>query len=179
MTAFVLSQILATFAFGCGVISFQCRRRRAVLLWLSASALVNACHFFVLQRPAPGTLFVIMAARSLAAAYTVNRVTMCVFLGLVVAGFAYSYTDALGFLAVAATLLATYGSFQRSDQTDRLFFMTANGMWAVHNIVVGTPVAALMEATFLASNLVGYWRFHRGGRATPAPEVSLTKDGPG
>lgn len=164
MNEFLTSQAIAAVAFACGIVSFQCRHRRSMLFWLSGSAIVNACHYFVLDRPEPGTLFVIMGMRSLAAAFSVNRKVMYLFLALMVAGFSLSYENPLGFLALFAALLATYGSFQEAEQRVRLIYMLAAVTWTVHNILVRTPVAALMEVTFLASNAIGYWRFHRGGQ---------------
>jgi len=161
MTDFVLSQILATIAFACGIVSFQYKGRRAVLCWLAASAIINACHFFVLDRPGPGTLYVVTGIRLLVAAFSVNRKLMYVFLGLVVAGFCFSYTTPLDFLGLFATLLATYASFQEADQKIRILFMIGAASWTVHNILAGTPVAALKDATLVASNAIGYWRFYR------------------
>ena len=40
--------------------------------------------------------------------------------------------------------------------------MGGNLTWLIHNILAATPVAALMEAAFLTSSIVAYWRFcHR------------------
>jgi hypothetical protein len=167
MTDFLLSQIIAGVAFACGIVSFQCRSRRSILLWLSASAFANACHFFILGRPAPGTLYVITGARSLTAAFSVNRKMMFLLLGLVLVGFVLSYKSPLGFLGLSATLLATYGSFQKTDRRVRVFFMLSATIWMAHNILARTPVAALMEATFLASNVLGYRRLHRKAKAAP------------
>ncbi len=91
MSDFLLSQLIAAIAFGCGAVSFQLKSRRSILLWLSGSAIVNACHFFILGRAAPGVLYLTMGARSLTAAFSVNRKIMYVFIGLVVIGFFYSY----------------------------------------------------------------------------------------
>ena len=33
--------------------------------------------------------------------------------------------------------------------------------WMVHNFIAGSPVAVLMEITFLISNLIGYRRIYR------------------
>lgn len=41
--------------------------------------------------------------------------------------------------------------------------------WLLNNLLMGSPVAVLMEGLFLISNLVGYYRFH--GR-----KVVLQKD---
>ena len=176
MNAFLLSQILAAIAFACGVISFQCKRRRSILFWLSGSAMVNSCHFFVLDRPAPGTLLLILSIRSLAAAFSVNRRLMYLFLSLVLVGFFLSYKNPLSFLALCATVLATYGSFQKTDQRVRVILMICAAIWTVHNALAKTPVAALMEATFLTSNLVGYWRFYLNDKSARWREIKRGPD---
>ena len=33
--------------------------------------------------------------------------------------------------------------------------------WMIHNYIAGSPVAVLMETTFLVSNVIGYWRIYR------------------
>ena len=176
MSDFLLSQLIAVIAFGCGAVSFQLKTRRSILLWLSGSAIVNACHFFILGRAAPGILYLTMGARSLSAAFSVNRKIMYLFLGLILVGFFFSYKSPIGFLGLFATLFATYGSFQTSDRRLRVIMMLSNVSWMVHNIVVGTPVAAVMEGTFLVSNVIGYWRYHLRNNAAPGQDPDLTED---
>ena len=173
MNEFLLSQIIAAIAFTCGVISYQLRARRSILLWLSGSSIVNACHFFVLGRAAPGILFLIIGARSLTAAFSINRKIMYVFVGLILIGFFCSYKSPLGFLGLFGTLSGTYGSFQKTEQGVRVFHMLANASWMAHNILVMTPVAAIMEATFLTSNVLGYWRFHRRDEAARRRDLAF------
>ena len=167
MSDFLLSQVVAAMAFVCGVVSFQWRTRRSILLWLFGTAMANSCHFFILDMTTPGILFLIIGARCLAAAFSVDRRIMYVFIGLILVGFLYSYESPVGFLCLVGTLSATYGSFQRTEPRVRVFHMLSNVSWMVHNILVWTPVAAAMEATFFSSNLLGYWRFHRGDTAAP------------
>ena len=161
MDSFLLSQALAAVAFTCGVVSFQCKKRRNVLLWLCASALTNAFHFFVLGRNGAGTLYVVMGVRVFTAAFTTDRRLMYVFMALILAGFFVSYEHPLDILALFGSLLATYGNFQQSDRKVRLFYMACAVTWMIHNYLAGSPVAVLMETTFLVSNLVGYWRIYR------------------
>ena len=59
----------------------------------------------------------------------------------------------------------TIGSFQPKSRHVRIMFMFAAATWMTHNIIVWTPVAALMELTFLVSNLIGYWRYDRSVNA--------------
>mgnify|MGYP000710556835 CR=1 FL=1 len=88
------------------------------------------------------------------------------FLGLACVGFYFSYKNPLGFLALSGTLLATYASFQKAEKRVRAIFGLSAIIWIAHNILVRSPVAALMEATLQASNAVGYWRFHRSNKYT-------------
>ncbi|MDP6113361.1 MAG: YgjV family protein [Planctomycetota bacterium] len=176
VNSFLLSQAIAAVAFGCGVVSFQLRDRRTILLWLSASSFTNACHFFVLGKATPGILFLIIGSRSFTAAFSVSRKVMCLFFAIILGGFYFSYSNPIGFLGLFATLTSTYASFQKTDRRVRLFMMLANISWTIHNLVVWTPVAAAMEATFLVSNLLGYWRFYVRDKAAPGQDPGLTKE---
>lgn len=176
MNDFFLSQVIAAIAFGFGAISFQSRARRTILLWLCGSAFTNACHFFVLGMTTPGILFLIIGTRSLVAAHSVNRKFMYLFFVLILIGFYFSYTSPIGFLGLFATLSATYGSFQTTDKRVRLVMMLSNSCWTIHNIVVMTPVAAVMEATFLVSNVIGYWRFYFRDNGPPGQDLGLTEE---
>ena len=98
---------------------------------------------------------------------------MYVFFGLILVGFSCSYESPLGFLGLFATLPATYGSFQKTEQRVRVFHMLSNASWMVHNILVMTPVAAVMEATFLTSNVLGYWRFHCRDKAAQRQKLAF------
>lgn len=176
MTTFLLSQILAAIAFVCGIVAFQCKRRRSILLWLFGSTIINAGHFFVLGRPGPGTLLLVLCVRALAAAFSTNRKLMYLFLIIVLMGFLFSYKDPLDLLALLAALLATCASFQKTVRKVRLMYVMCAATWIIHNILVGTPVAVLMEATFLTSNVAGYWRFHRRHKTGPSQDLDLTEE---
>ena len=175
MSDFVLSQIVAAIAFAVGVAAFQMKSRHVLLVWIATSAVATACHFFILNLTAPGILFLFMAARSYVAAFTVNKKIMCLFLAAIVATFCLSYERPVELIGLLGTLLATYGTFQKGHLAVRIMFVLGSASWTLHNILVGTPVAALMEATFLMSNLVGFWRF-RSIRKTPDTPHSRQPD---
>jgi hypothetical protein len=90
---------------------------------------------------------------------------MWIFMALAVAGFLATYTRPLGFIALAATLLGTWASFQPRALTVRIAFAVCATLWGVHNALAGSPVGALMEVAFLASNAYGGWRSRRGTSA--------------
>jgi hypothetical protein len=79
-------------------------------------------------------------------------------MALAALGFLATYTRPLGFVALAATLLGTWASFQPGAITVRITFAVCATLWGIHNALAGSPVGALMEAAFLASNAYGWWR---------------------
>jgi len=157
MSLFVISQILAVLALVFGMASFQFKPRKTVLLCIFFCAIFNASHFLVLERYGAGTLIFINSLRFLVAAFFPSRRWMWVFVGLSLIGFAFTWTDIVSLLGLAATLI---GTFKQTDREVRLYLMWVSAFWVVHNLLVGSPVAMLMEAGFLLSNYWGWRRFY-------------------
>jgi hypothetical protein len=164
LSPFVVSQILAGMAFALGLASFQFKPRHLILLCLVGSTLLNSAHFFLLEKPGPATLMLLTGIRYLAALSTANRQVMYFFFLITLGSFLLTFKSPLSFLALLGSFVGTYGSFHPSDRGIRLFFMGGNLIWLIHNTLAATPVAAIMEAAFLTSSVLGYWRFHRARR---------------
>ncbi len=160
MSRFFLSQCLAALAFGAGLAAFQFRTRPAILRAWSVSAGLSGVHFWLLGVPVAATLALITSIRFLTASLTRDRRIMTIFIALTLTGFAATYTRPVGVLALVATLLGTWAAFQPGDRTVRAVLAVCATLWVVHNILVGSPVATVMELSFLASNAVGWRRFH-------------------
>lgn len=160
MSLFVISQILAGLAFVFGMASFQFKLRKTVLLCIFFSAIFNASHFLVLERYSVATLIFINSIRFLVAAYWPSQRWMWVFMALVIGSFYFTYDDAISLLGLAAALIGTVGSFKRTDREIRVYLMWVSSFWVVHNLLVGSPVAMLMEVCFLLSNFIGWRRFY-------------------
>lgn len=47
--------------------------------------------------------------------------------------------------------------------------MVGSVVWLVHNAVVWTPAAVLVEASFLLGNIAGYYRFNWKAMSTGDP----------
>jgi hypothetical protein len=164
MSAFLLSQILATIAFGLGLASSQFRQRRSILLCLVLGTAFNASHFLLLQRPGPAALMVLIGTRYLSSLLTTRRWVMYLFLALSATAFVTTYQSPVSLLALLAVCFGTWGTFHPDDRVLRRFIILGNSCWLLHNLLVWTPVGVVMEASFLSSNLIGYWRFY-GPRA--------------
>jgi hypothetical protein len=176
MNSFLWSQILAGGALACGLVSYQCRERRGVLTWLTGLALLNAAHFWLLDRSTPALMLLLTATRYATALCYRPRWLQGLFLAVAVAGVAGTFSGPLSWLVLTAVLAGTLGSFQQSDQVMRLCFMIGNTCWLLHNLLAGTPVATLMEAAFLTSNITGYWRIYGRIDRRPPPPPRDTPD---
>jgi hypothetical protein len=166
MSAFLFSQILAAVAFLFGIISYQFKDRRDILLCWTLVATFNSAHFFVLGRPGPGVLAIVAGIRVFTSVFSTDRRLMYFFLILTLASFFWVYQTPLSLVALFAAIIGTCATFQPADRTIRILMMICTLGWGIHNALAGTPVAALMEACFLMSNFVGYWRYYGGKSPT-------------
>ena len=89
-----------------------------------------------------------------------HRSVAVIFMVLAVVGFLAMVTHPVGYLGLVAVIFGSFGSFAAREGVIRLMYMTGCGLWLVHNLLLGSPVAILMEACFLVSQIVGLWRFH-------------------
>ena len=160
---FLVSQLFASLAFLLGIISFQFKSRRNVLVVLSISTIANSAHFVFLGRPGPASLELVAACRQFIAGFFPLKKLMWFFLILLWISFFLTYQKPLSFLGLFAASLGTIGSFQGNEKRLRIMMMIASASWGVHNILAASPVAALMEFTIFSSNLIGYFRYHRVG----------------
>jgi len=165
MTPFVLSQLLATLALVTGMTAFQFKARKHILLGWCVAAVLAAAHFFVLGRAEAGMLVAVTALRFLVSSFTTDTRFMYLFLVMSVAGFALTYGSPASFLALAATLIGTYGSFRSSEKAVRYTMMVTEALWATHNLIIWSPVAVIMEVLFFSSNLVGLLRHRKASES--------------
>jgi hypothetical protein len=71
-----------------------------------------------------------------------------------------SYNGLLSLLAGCGGCFGTVASFCKDDKRLRQLMLVGTSLWIVHNYLAGSPGAVLMEAIFIASNLVGYVRYY-------------------
>lgn len=63
-------------------------------------------------------------------------------------------------LLLLASQRQTRAAFCPDDRQLRRWMLLGTLCWLANNLLVGSPVAALMEGLFLVSNLVGYYRHY-------------------
>ncbi|MDR2549628.1 MAG: YgjV family protein [Desulfobulbus sp.] len=164
MSLFVLSQILAAIAICFDLASCQFKERRRIIACLIVSCLLIAVHFALLQHWTAMGVAGLAAVRFIASYRTTSKKAMAAFIAASLLVAAFTFHGPLSVLSCLGSIFGTVGSFCADDKRLRQLLMAASSLWLLHNILADTPVAALMEALFLTSNLLGYYRYYGHGK---------------
>lgn len=158
---FLISQVFAALAFLCGTYSYQLSDRKKVLLCWSLCALLNSLHFVILGALTPCVITLITGSRFFLAQRT-NSVGIFLFFIFASLSAGYlTYEKPINLIPIGTSLIGTTAVFYGSNAMLRLGLGICSTMWLYHNIVVGSPMASLMEGVFLLSNLIGYIRLRK------------------
>ncbi len=160
MSWFLLSQILVAVAIGFDLLSFQFKERRRIIACLIVSCVLIAGHFALLGHWTATGLALLAVMRLLAGYLTTAGRVMLFFIAASLIVTALTFHGILSVLGCLGSIFGTIGSFCREDKRLRQAMMAATSLWLVHNCLAGTPTAVLMEALFLGSNIVGFYRFY-------------------
>lgn len=161
MTAFIFSQGLAGLAFFLDLAAFHFTRRAVSLAVLALSTSLLAVHFWLLAQTGAAGLMALAACRYLTAILTTRPGWMWGF--LIAAGLCSLLTwhSPLSTLPLAGSLLMTFAAFHRQAGSLRLITLCGSVCWLINNIVIGSPMAALMESAFMLSTLWSWRRLKR------------------
>lgn len=160
MSPFILSQILIGFAICCDLLSFQFKDRKKILGVLLVSCMLIGIHFMLLGQWTAAALAVVAALRFLVSLKTTSKRTMAGFMVLAVVITLVTYAGPLSLLTCCGSLFGTAACFSTHDKRLRQLMLIGTSLWLTNNILVGSPMAVLMEALFICSNLFGYYRFY-------------------
>lgn len=167
MSLFLWSQLVVSLALLLDLLSFQLRARRTILACLALSCALNGAHFALLGQWSAALLLWLASLRFVVSMLATHRFLMWLFMGLSCLAVLATYQGPLALLGLLASLLQTRAAFCPDDRLLRRWMLLGTLCWLVNNLLVGSPVAALMEGLFLVSNLVGYYR-HYGRKVLPA-----------
>jgi hypothetical protein len=175
MSLFALSQLLVGIAIGFDLLSFQFKERRRIIACLIVSCLLIAVHFMLLGHWTAVGLGLLAAVRFVASYLTTSKKVMALFIAASVLVATLTFHGVLSVLSCLGSIFGTIGSFCKEDKHLRQVMLVATSLWLVHNCLAGTPTAVLMEALFIASNLLGYYRYYYRRAGKSEPETSATK----
>jgi len=160
MSDFILSQILIGIAICTDTISFQFKERARIVACLLVSCSLISAHFMLLGHWTAACLGLLAAARFTTSLFSSSKKLMGLFMLATIVVTICTYEGLLSLLGCSGGLFGTAASFCKDDKPLRQLMLVGTSLWIIHNALAGSPGAVLMEAIFISSNLVGYFRFY-------------------
>lgn len=158
--SFIISQVLIGIAFLFDVTSFQFKKREITLVCFFSASFLISVHFFLLGESTAGYITVLSSIRFLVCVFTTNKILQYLFILLIsILGF-YTFDGVEDIFSITTGILATFSAFQSNDKALRIFMMFATASMIIHNTLIWTPMGILLEAFFLTSNIISYYRFY-------------------
>lgn len=155
---FLLSQILMLIAIFLDILSFQLQKRWQVLLVLSASTALTSIHFYLLDMYNAALLMAIASIRYSIFIKYQKKLLLVLFLVLTLVPALTQLKAFYEIYAIVGSSLLTIGAFFNRQSALRLIMMLGTLSWLIHNVYAGSPMAIALEAGFLLSNIVGFYR---------------------
>jgi len=161
---FFLSQCLIGVAIVFDFFSFQFKERQKIVACLFVAGLLITAHFALLEQWTATALMSIATLRYLSSIVTTSSKMMWFFSGCSMIATAFTFAGLTSVISCIGTLFQTRASFCESDKTLRQLMIVGTSFWLLHNYMVDSPAAVLMEVLFIASNLIGYYRHYIKGK---------------
>ena len=160
MSNFLLSQILVSITLIIECFAMQLGNKDRILALLSISCFFNSLHYFLLDQPTAGYIFLFSSIRFLISikwkSQWIAAGALCVSLFITI----YTYIGILSILGFIGTIFITTGSFSKNDKVLRALMIIGGCVWLIHNVILWTPIGILLETVFVVSSLVGYYRYY-------------------
>ncbi len=160
MSNFVLSQILVGIAICFDILSFQFKERTKIIGCLVVSATFVSVHFMLLDHWTAAGLGMLAVARFTTCLFTTSKKLMGIFIFSTILISIFSFEGLLSIVGCTGAIFTTTASFCQEDRRLRQLMLIGTTIWIAHNYLAGSPGAVLMEALFISSNLIGYFRFY-------------------
>ncbi|MFA6467049.1 MAG: YgjV family protein [Patescibacteria group bacterium] len=157
---FILSQIAVFIAMIFDFLSFQFKKRKYTFVCFTISATLISTHYFLLGKSAAGVIVFISAIRFIVSYFKPNKKYLFIFIGLNTLSLLFTYKFLTDLVIYIASLVIITGNFQANDKLMRRIMMLGTSIAIVYNIIIFSPMAAIMETSFLISNFLGYYRHY-------------------
>lgn len=160
MSTYVLSQVLIAIAIVFDLASFQFKKKEQVILCLFFSGVLIGTHFLLLEHYTAASLMLIAVLRYFVSLFSSSKKWLSFFLFSSFIATTLTFSGLLSVLSFIGSSLHSIGAFCKEDKTLRLVMMLGTLFWLVHNALANSFMAVIMEALFLGSNIVGYYRYY-------------------
>jgi hypothetical protein len=166
VTPFIISQVLVAIAIGFDLMSFQFKDRQKIVTCLFFAGILISSHFMLLEQWTAASLMAIATVRYLVSVFSTSAKLKYVFCSASIISSVITYSGLVSVISCLGSIFQTIAAFNKDDRRLREFMIIGTAFWLLHNYLIGSPTAVIMEVLFISSNLVGYYRFYyKGGTA--------------
>lgn len=160
MSAFILSQVLISIAIVFDLASFQFKHRKHIVGCLCFSGVLISTHFVLLEQWTAAGLMAIATTRYFLSVFTTSKRVMVMFIISAVVVTVFTFSGIISLISLVGTVFQTIASFTQDDKKLRQLMIIGTSFWLLHNYLVGSPAAVVMEILFISSNVIGYYRYY-------------------
>lgn len=160
MSLFIMSQILVGIAIVFDLLSFQFKQRKKIVFCLFCAGTLISSHFVLLEQWTAAGLMAIATIRYLSSIFSTSGRLMWFFSLSSITVTAVTYSGLVSILSCLGSVFQTLAAFNKEDKRLRELMIIGTSFWLLHNYLVGSPTAVVMEVLFIGSNLVGYYRYY-------------------
>jgi len=160
MSDFVLSQLLISIAIVFDIASFQFKKRQHILSCLSVAGVLICAHFILLSQWTAAGVMAIATVRYVISIFTAAKYYRWLFMAGAIILTIFTFSSLVSLLSLMGSLFQTAAAFNKEDKRLRQLMIIGTCFWLLHNLIIHSPLAVLMEVIFLCSNLAAYYRFY-------------------
>lgn len=161
MSLFLISQILVAIAIIFDLMSFQFKDRKKIVACLFCAGILISSHFALLEQWTATSLMMIATVRYLTSIFSTSKKFMFIFSSTSILATIFTYSGIVSIISCLGSVFQTVAAFNKDDKRLRELMIIGTSFWLLHNYLIGSPTAVIMEILFIASNLIGYYRYYK------------------
>ena len=170
--AALIGQCFGFAAMATGMLMYQFRRYRTIMLLMVLCSGLWCLHFAFLGKLTGVVMNVINVARAVVYArrekkWANSNLWPALFILLAALTVVFTWENAWSVLPCLASVCATLGNWQKDTQKLRLYTIGVCAGWFVYNAVSGSIAGMANEAIVFGSVIVGLIRYRKRGDAPP------------
>jgi hypothetical protein len=119
-----------------------------------------AAHFMLLGYWTAACLGLLAATRFCVSLFSTSKWLMAVFVTATLIIAVLTFKGILTVLACTGGIFGSVAAFCKNDRRLRELMFCGTSIWTIHNVLAESPAAVFLELLFIASNVVGYFRYY-------------------
>lgn len=160
MSVFLISQILVGIAILFDLLSFQFKDRKQIVGCLFCAGILISAHFALLEQWTAASLMAIATTRYMVSIFSTSYKMAIFFSSTSIIATFVTYSGITSLISCLGSVFQTMAAFDKNDKRLRELMIIGTSFWLIHNYLIGSPTAVLMEILFICSNVIGYYRYY-------------------